>query len=138
MKRRWFIRSLFMVPILLCIVGWGWSVTHSTWVGYHTNHYLLFAETETGGVGLRGTIIESEVTNGWTFENNSQDERHLLNPEYISSLGFFVRHFGSVTILVVPYWFLILVFSGLLWLVWRRTPPKPTGGAFPVEVENSN
>ena len=34
MKRRWFIRILFMLPVLLCVVGWGWSGTHDTSVAY--------------------------------------------------------------------------------------------------------
>ena len=39
--------------------------------------------------------------------------------------------------LAVPYWFLILIFSAVLFFVWRKTRPKLNPKmAFPVEVKS--
>jgi len=58
-----------------------------------------------------------------------------------SFLGFFCIHSGrdgaaaERWIAAIPFWFPILIFSVVLFLVWRKTRPKiKAGGAFPVEV----
>jgi len=37
----------------------------------------------------------------------------------------------------MPFWCLTLLATVITFIVWRRTRPRPMGGAFPVEVKNS-
>ena len=53
-------------------------------------------------------------------------------------LGFRYFHISDWTgnwhVLKAPWWFLILVFSAILYVVWRKTRPRGTGRAFPVTL----
>jgi hypothetical protein len=65
-KRRWFIRSIFMLPILLCIVGWGWSVGHTDEGWYCHEGYWVCCRTSSGFVNvLGGPPSELSETEGW-------------------------------------------------------------------------
>ena len=53
-------------------------------------------------------------------------------------MGFGYAHYAdarnSVTMVCVPYWFLIVFFSVALFFVWRKTRPKfNPNTAFPIE-----
>jgi len=144
-QQRTIIRGLFMLPISLCIVGWGWSFRHNgaIWFSRYRGPYLI-CYTEDGYIGLKyggrdgpggypfsgGSGFDCEVTTDGGFPN--------FWPGYGPNrvLGFsFLKDMPSQIKATVPYWFLILIFSGVLWIVWRKTRPKPKGGAFPVVVE---
>ena len=140
MKRRWIIRSIFMLPILLCIVGWEWSATHSFGMLYSHYDYFFCCNTYWGCVSA--TYQRFDLTSqpgAWDFAINSTDHHFLWASANFTHqfLGFAYKVEPHLYTLVAPYWFLILVFSGVLWIVWRRTRPKPKGGAFPVEVKAS-
>ena len=132
MKRRWFIRSLFMLPILLCLIGWGWSAGYLSGVKYQGQGWRV-------RLAMRGGMIEVEH---WR-DDFGQRGLHLVNwpgplcfwPGMGHHLGFGYLYGSYEKHIALPFWFLILVFSGLLWFVWRQTRPKPNGGAFPVEVK---
>ena len=138
MKRRWFIRSFFILPILLCFVGWGWSVGHRTSVIRTFGSHLITFETETGYVSVEDEAFPDTGTR-WLHatvevEPNIYELRGIVPPQHvICELGYFGQ--ADLRIIYVPYWFLIVLLSSVLFLVWRRTHPKPKGGAFPVDVK---
>jgi len=145
MLQRWIIRSMFMLPILFCVGGWGWNGIHSGWVSYssHNGDWIECA-TRAGLVGVGwGSHIKMNVYNeGWRcvvkdatgdrFWPRDTPERHFF-------LGFDFHHYVDAgdqkSFLYAPYWFFILGFSVILYFVWQKTRPKPNPRkAFPVEV----
>ncbi len=129
-----------MVPILLCLGAWGWSRSHRTGIEY--GHHDRFA----GCVSVWGTV---DVQWGTTYRPLPDGLWCYASPEPISHfwpvdsmfdsiLGFAYSHtstrLDTYYLLGVPWWFLILVFSAILYLVWRKTRPRRTGRAFPVEL----
>ena len=133
MKRRWIIRSIFILPILLCIVGWGWSAGHSGDVWYWTGVTGVSCSTGWGSVGV--CTIYSRVPDwepGWHCEVVPTDEIRFL---FGAHLGFVYSSTPIYTHVYVPYWFLILVFSAVLLFVWRKTRKPNHATAFPVEMD---
>ena len=131
MKRRWIIRSIFMVPLLLCIVGWGWSANHGGRIAYCYGNKAITYGTEWGCFEI-GYMLRSP-SDGWHC-GASELAPHFLPPHSI--LGFVSSSYAVMDwhVMLLPYWFLILVFSSVLFFVWCKTQTKPKGGAFPVEV----
>ena len=149
MKRRWVIRIIFILPILLCIGGWVLGGTHSTALQYgFRQRYVLLSplsgtlETSFGWLDRPTSILLP----GWNYRSAPQPANLRSNwrsywPGNIEGshnfFGFRYRHStisGQDWTLAVPYWFLLLVFSANLYVVWRKTgKPKP-GRAFPVEL----
>ena len=145
MKRRWIIRSIFMLPILLCLIGWGWSGWYVCSVSYlqqdgrcdacNSGSGLITVEGFISGDDTLPTGWKCKITpdegSGWFWQ---QDGVHGF-------LGFFyVNNFDGPEPLLyrldIPYWFLVLYFSILLVLVYRKTRPKPNPAtAFPVEMD---
>ena len=68
--KRWIIRSLFLLPLLLCLGGWAWSVGHFSGVqrGYDSrlpsdpNYVMLWSEGGEVGVRWGNSIF---VQPGW-------------------------------------------------------------------------
>ena len=141
MFRRWFIRICFMLPILVCVGGWGWSSTHVTGVAYGNGHAgVAFG---TGAGTLRIVWIGGLATPGWRLINEPLNPPEFWPAKSASDdpqfLGFYYRYFKQSPDLhfyffFVPYWALIVVCGGVFAWVWRKTgKPKP-GRAFPVEL----
>jgi len=155
MWRRWIIRGLFVLPILLCVAGWWWSVWHSGYLAIlarvpRPDGGTRIAPSTAWGTGwgllswdhtrLHGTYA------GWRFQA-VPIEMQIVPPGFTSFehtdsscsfLGFCYYNIrnGWAMGVDVPYWFLIVVFSAILLLVWRWTRPSKPVGAFPVEVVN--
>ena len=144
MWRRWIIRSLFILPVLLCLAGRAWSGLYFGRVEYCHDSRFVLCEIMTGTV-----VVEwgsrSGSPNGW--DNAVRQEAIFWdtdNPDYPTFLGFSFSHVefrgaivGNGYMLAVPFWFLILASSAVavLFVSWRMARPKGTpGGAFPVEV----
>ena len=142
MVKRWIIRSIFMLPILLCVGGWGWSFGH--W------NTLEVAAGKLHRLGLENAYgclwvhyFGGGLSSGfwWVGHGSIDSVERCIVPRWKSCfLGFSYWHeplgwrMPIHWQVMVPYWFLILVFAGLLYFVWRKTgKPKPAG-AFPVEV----
>jgi len=138
MKRRWFIRGLFMLPILLCIVGWGWSYAHEIQVAVDSgSEYWLMIRRGTCYVGF---VSEVAGHTSWTFVSRNSD--HYGHDKQMGRhfLGFSVNNTSedrtySAWEAGIPFWFMAILFSVALFVVWRKTRPKPQSGAFPVEVK---
>ena len=135
MKRRWFIRICFMLPILLCVVGWVWGATRFAHIMYvHSGHWVACGPSS-GFVNV-AFGQNPRKSDGWEWSVIPQSARFGPGgtPYF---LGFSFRHILASDMYMymfgVPYWFLLIIFSAVLFVVWRKTgKPKP-GRAFPVE-----
>jgi hypothetical protein len=139
MRRRWIIRTLFLLPILLCLAGWGWGAGRYSFVRYVYDGVLVGASPSFAAVTVDVAWASSEP-DGWDWDDSPSARSRLWppgNPELLSFLGFGVglgAH-GYALAISIPDWFLILVFSSLLFLVWRKTRPNPhPQTAFPIEI----
>jgi len=134
MKLRWLIRTFAIALLTLCLSLWAWSYFYSFSVRYKS----CWVETCMGGVHM-GFGDMSRFSPGWRF----QYDRDVYSlGELVGSRSFLgfaclwqeYAHIGTVSVLVIPFWFSSLLSAGLLWFVWRQTRPKSTGRGFPVEI----
>ena len=146
MKRRWFIRCCFMLPIMLCVGGWGWSALYWSGIDYNNNGCGFDFYLTNGTVQMSfARSGQNSFRNGWSVEAIPQDACFWPsdNTLYHYFLGFSFNHNVDrpnkadwIYDLCVPFWFLILVLSAVLFFVWRKTRLPVKGRAFPVEVSN--
>ena len=141
MVKRWIIRGLFMLPMLLGVGGWGWSGWCDAVVTYSTPEWNVSCGTNSGVVFV-DWVREHSPT--YSVLRKSAWYRHQpqfwLQDMPKSFCGFVyhldVRPYGAWHRFVrVPYWSLILVSSGHLFWIWRKTRASVQGRAFPVEME---
>ena len=137
--KRWLIRSVFMLPLLLCVVGWGWSGSQRTWIDYCPHDRVVDCDSLWGVVGVQWGTLTGQPD--WWVYGTTETSNAQFWPTYRSVdsfLGFRYFHARtttrSTTRLQAPLWFLIIVFSAILYVVWRKTRPRGTGRAFPVEL----
>jgi len=77
----------------------------------------------------------AKFLNVWPSRPNSDNSDFVLGFGHGRALGDGV----SNTFVAVPYWYIILIFFGLLFFVWRKTRPKINPAtAFPVELTAKN
>ena len=144
MNLRWLIRGSAIALLTLCLSLWGWSYFYRFYISYAPSlgkPYLV--DTHMGGVAF-GFLFPGATSPGWYF-GYDRDAFPLSDiPGNRQFLGFAYFHWPTVSIGVttrgfcIPFWFPSLLFAGLLWFVWRHTPPKPAAQGFPVEMTNSN
>ena len=139
MQRRWIIRGLFMLPVLLCIVGWVWGGGHVADVSYFHNGSFVHCSPSFGAVNISFGKGRSRP-DGWHGNVSSLDDIYLwppqIYPHYI--LGFTYNYITSSAWNVyqfwVPFWALVICFASVFLFVWRRTLPKINPKiAFPIE-----
>ena len=141
MRRRGLIRGLFLLPLLLCVGGWAWSVTHGSTITYCQGDHFGGCESSWGLITVylgRGT----GMPRGWVCQDNPAPAPNFWprdTPDSHAFIGFGLGRMlyepGTVYWLSMPYWFLIVVFSAVLFFVWRKTRPKINPQmAFPVEL----
>jgi hypothetical protein len=151
MFKRWLIRSVFMLPLLLCVTGWVWSMGHDTVFGYERGGHEVYFQNWWGefniGYEVRSKSFPEEELGCYRYE---WPETFLVFPEsaYDTSFGGFGYNTRNQTdsgittrewIVIVPYWFLILPFGTILFFVWRKTRLKiDPRRAFPVKVGVQN
>jgi len=131
MLRRWLIRSIFMLSILLCVVGWGWS----GWYGFLWSdvglHRHIDCGTQSGDVFVRiwwrGTLSLPD-RGSVCFANSYGRLWPIRGPRYYRSDG----APGRTDELYIPYWVILVPSVLLLIFFWRATRPRKPAGAFPV------
>jgi hypothetical protein len=133
MLRRWLIRAVFMLPILLCVGGWGFSVQHGGWVSYAHSSRLVDFGTAWGTIDVTIALFPGEP-DGLDWLAHPMDSFHFwpyVDQAYHPVFGFGFRRLVDTNppnsdfyTLYVPYWFLIVVFSLILSFVWRKTRPR--------------
>ena len=145
MRRRWILRILLLLPILLCLAGWAASVNHILSLRYRHAGYFGNVSTEWGVLLFEWGQFNGGVE-GWRGSIDSISPRVLYLPERgpqdFSLLGFHYYHRRYVILpydlnfvgISIPYWFLLLVFGFAFFLAWRKTRPLGNPKAFPVEV----
>src|ERR1039458_140482 len=126
--KRWIIRSFFIGLLLLCVCGWVVSSQRVLQV--------IYVNTYGWGFGCwRGNINLLRVDRRYVYNENGLYLGSLVvspvvifppSPSY-SFAGFqfsdgpLKKHIG------IPFWFPTTISAALLWLVWRKTRPKPKG-----------
>ena len=142
MIRRWLIRSFFIAFVVICVGAWVGSTLYDDGLSWGSRGRLWRCE---GGVGSSGGRCSLAVTwgefgggsRGWSFLHQCHKGpiSHLNGVDYTFA-GFRLQYSTvgySMYEAEIPFWFLTLVCACLLWFVWRKTKPKPLGGAFPIE-----
>ncbi len=139
MIKRWLIRALFILPLMLTVSGWAWSAIRNSDAMYSTGTTFLTLYSCQGVFGWEYYDETSVPFTGLAFQSLPQAKiRPWPRDDSINlyHLGFGVRR----TTLTgrgwaVPYWLPTAIFSGLLILIWRASRPKPgVETAFPVET----
>ena len=136
MIRRWLIRSLFMLTVLQCMAGWLWSTNHCFLIYRRHGNILIIFGMQWGRIFLIHGQDPMPGPVGWHW-GVEQLGRHWDFDSIVGYYNFLGFSFGWLSDYVgidVPYWFLILVFAGVLWFVWRKSRGRPeTQRGFPVE-----
>ncbi len=152
MFSRRYIRGFCLALLLLCLSGWVWSAWGFATIAYAHAGYFVQCSTVSGTVNIG--LAREHSNHGWfgqvAFPKDASFWPHLRpNRGTLFCHGGFrvchdttpwwdsggTRHTMEFWTLHVPYWFLVLVCSGLLILAWRKTRPKPA--AFPVEIRGT-
>ena len=134
MKRPWLIRSLFILPILVCVGGWVSGLTCSIEFIHGGSNAEVYVWNSPGGICFFYLRGEWEDPQGWHY--------HILRGGSVAEgasqifiLGFRFGSEESSVFYRIPFWSLTVASSGLLWFVWRKTRLKINPKmAFPVEV----
>jgi len=132
-----------MLPVLLCVAGWGWSINHAGMLAYwYPPRYVGFTTgSGTASIQFGRVSTMGGFEGGWIRLADSVPASFLPDPPRY--LGFVFDWESTVgggygLTVKVPYWFLVAIFGVLLLLAWRKTRPKPNPAtAFPVEVKKS-
>ena len=157
MLKHWLIRSFFIVPLLLCIFGWTFSVSHVALIRYTHAGTDYSISTRCGTVEALWENCWDRPIDGWSGSVciSTPDSHVLPTPLFIfesrppvpgttlcrlTILGFAFHDWTGgrsfLRQLLVPYWFLILLLAFGLIVSWKKTKPKPDSKtAFPVKVE---
>jgi hypothetical protein len=141
MGNRWLIRGSFMLPVLLCVVAWGWSYPFRERIAYAGASGVQEWAIELGDGGLfLGRSWGCTEVPGWSYEHLGKDP--FASDIYGAGFCLFGFQFfrspvppsGIGSFLIIPFWFPTVLSVMLLFFVWRRTKPK-NGGAVPVIVK---
>ena|ERR1035437_5949076 len=102
---------------------------------YYAGTYECFCELDRGTFYLvtRQSLFYQPVV--FAYYPLDPDARYIREEEGTHFLGFAIASYPAPRRgggLGVPFWFLTAFTTALLWLVWRKTRPKPRG--FPVEL----
>jgi len=128
-----------VVPVLLCAFGWWWSGTHISRSVYFHQGRSVTCLLWHGHIDLIFARDYQSWSSGWGFSSSTEAAQFWPGAYDRPRYGFGVQHRGRDhyydTSLVVPFWFLNVVFSAILFVVWRKTGAKVrAAAAFPVEV----
>ena len=143
LSRRVILRTVFLLPILLCLAGWLWSSTNSTGVCYGDGDRAVYLGTEVGIVRVEEAAGFARL--GWWWGNDPLNPPQFWPPMTARThtwfLGFSYRYDdfmlprpGHFRGFAIPYWFPLVVSGSVFAWVWRKTRRKPAPSAFPVEV----
>ena len=146
MRRGWIIRGLFVLLILLCGGGWGWSGGHSMYLCYGRHGRWVGGNSEAGAITFYWAS-GSRLRDGWGYGDAGSEFLYFVPPYDAGGPDvqrFFGFSIGRVYLMMsdrvyavgVPYWSLVVAASGVFFFVWRKTRPNvDSRRAFPVGEE---
>lgn len=153
MIRKKIIRCTCLLMLLLCIIFWVISYFSELRFGYFGNisGWVVITPGRVGGIvqifapSPSGTAYYTPITGRWRFSTrNPVPYSWWLTPA--SDWGFYVGReprpiassYGPLVryCAYIPFWFLTLLSSLLLFFVWRKTRPGNSGRAFPIESKS--
>jgi len=150
MTRRWLIRCLFLLPMVLSVAGWGSSYVYSlstSWFDgqYHKSMCTLSnwaLEIYGGQILVTWDWASDERTWRFAVDRLVSDElagmKAYLDDQGVGFLGFRKGRFTNAHgqwFVSVPFWAPTILSGLALTAVWRRTRSHRPTGAFPVEVK---
>lgn len=141
MFRRRLIRTLFLLPILLCLAGWCWSYAHVDEIRYFSPGGDVWIATSARGMVRCKVAWRFNGGYGWDVRDTIVDrpERSLLWRHGGAFYGFEYtdqRPTFDAQRVALPYWFALLLSSALFLLIYRQTRPNPhPKTAFPIELD---
>lgn len=133
MVRRWIIRSLFLLP-LVCVVG-VWVVSYFGGLILQKGlgrEWVFFTVQGLGCMEVIDTKPPMDMPLDLSFHWSMTAKDLGTGPR---TLGFYCGSsvwFRNALIIAFPLWLPTLLLMLLNWLVWRKSRPKPKGGAFPI------
>src|SRR4051812_47139483 len=93
MIRRWFIRSIMLSLVLMCTIGWLWSITHLDSISFLSDSNELFSVgSQWGAIRFEWFHPHQELSRrGFTFWHQDADAAHVfpITPDHV--LGFAYR-----------------------------------------------
>jgi len=142
MFRRRLIRSLALTLLTLCVVACVGSYWRRVGVFLHFGdldnelfiHRGDFVFYQSSPISplftrIRHWEVYADDFNFWGYRN--------MPPTLLGFCAFLSENYNGFYV-IVPLWFPTLLSAFLLWLVWRKTKPKTTRNAFPVEAASTN
>lgn len=154
MIRRWFIRIVFMLPILLCVGGWEWSNSYTLKTCFTHGFNLWYGTVAEGKLCVQWAQSD-RLQAPWSWSAHSEEWYPDVWLEWRgaigrrgSFLGFWIgedlltdgegeRSQGQWV--AIPFWFPTILSALTLCYVWRKTQPKLNSKtAFPVEAAVTN
>jgi len=162
MVKRWLLRILFLLPILLVAAGWIESYGHQDACDYITPEHDYYVDSIGGcvhvGYFTAATIFDPASLGwhhfrvplpktdrdplarwNWLRDTLLPSQRQILLRRPDVFLGFGYAHWNlgdyDQRLVSIPYYFPLLLFSVLLVIVWRKTRARRVGGAFPVDMK---
>lgn len=137
-RKRYCIRTLALIPLLLCIGMWIRTFSYCETIRHNRDSLWTFS-TYRHGVAVIWTNSPPESASylslGWSYDRRTWDDSgELYSGVGINWLDFHIflgpRHPFFVQYVFVPFWFLTGAWSVALWRIWRKTAPAPRG--FPM------
>jgi hypothetical protein len=134
-KRR-IIRTLAVLPLLLCLFLWMWSYVHTERIGYSGARREVSAQIAVGGLDF-WSAAAVDAGSGWSHVHMHPDWEigelytglphwHFLGAHFFCGAHPYSPGVTAV-LLVVPFWMLSIAAGlalGLLW--WRMRPVLST------------
>jgi hypothetical protein len=147
MFRRWLIRSLALTLLTLCVVAWagsffqviGGHYTGGNGNGARPNHTEYF-RINSGSLLFEHRSPSKIEDDGWHWYHFAPDHKDVTTYYEIMDyriFGFAYQPESDVIFYsraLIPLWFPTLLSALLLWLVWRKTKPKPKPMGFPIDA----
>jgi hypothetical protein len=133
MVRRWIIRSFAILLVVACSVMWVRSYSFITGGYAQSGRYAVNIGASRGRLFV-GWVENGGGMDGFHYSNHARSGLDYL-PDHdflgfsVQTYRFNARFFRSCGI---PFWFVIVIFSTVLFFVWRKTRKVNPATAFPV------
>jgi hypothetical protein len=141
--RRRIVRSLAVLPLLLCVFGWVWSYVHTERISY-----IRWGRHWAGQIAVGELDLWSGATtganSGWSYVHMHPDREigelyaGLPDWHFLGAHFFWGAHPYSpgvnAVLLVVPFWMLSIVAGLAPILLWWRARKRRNPGGFPIEA----
>jgi hypothetical protein len=139
MTRRWYIRPLVLLPVLLLLLAWGRSAYHNDRVAFGRKHTCVGIAQGAGILTLQFYSSSNPLMIGPKYYHSTLPQAYFWPPTTTTvwqGLGYVTDRFsdGWMIGICLPFWLLLLPCSALALYTFhltRHPPRRPS--AFPIE-----